>query len=92
MVELPPEEERYYSTASMAVLFDMAAEITTQLGGKYIALARAAQNEDEREQWRQRRYEVEDTHAALDPDDRQAIIDHIVLWRSELAQLRGRRG
>ena len=88
MVELTPEEERYYSTASMAVLFDLAVEITTRLSGKCLALADAAATEKESEEWIQRTQEFHQAREALDPDDRDAVIAYIIRGRSELDRLR----
>ncbi|MBE3001948.1 hypothetical protein IDM40_25100 [Nocardiopsis sp. HNM0947] len=90
MVELTPEEEYYYANASMAMLFDLAQEITTQLGGEYVALYRAARNEEERGQWIRLMREAHDIREGLDPDDRQALIDQITRWKAELSRVRGR--
>lgn len=88
MVELTPEEERYYSNASMAVLFDLADEITTRIGGACVARADAASTEDEREQWIQHMFKFDDAKEALGPDDREAVIAYILRGRSEYGRLR----
>lgn len=90
MVELTPEEEHYYPTASMAVLFDLAVGIANRIGGKCVALADAAATEDESQQWLQRMYEFDDARKALDPDDRDAVIAYILRGRAEFDRLRGR--
>lgn len=89
MSDMTPEEERFYATASITVLYDVLADTATRIGGKYVALSRAAASDAEREKWRRLMYEAEDRKEAIDPDDRDAIIAQIRRFQAEIARLRG---
>ncbi|NYH55294.1 putative secreted protein [Nocardiopsis arvandica] len=86
--DLTPDEERFYATSSTTVLNDILADTATRLGGKLVALARAATTDTERQRWRDRMYEVEDQKEAIDPEDRDALVSHIRQWKAEVARLR----
>ncbi|WP_370013294.1 hypothetical protein UIS43_27910 (plasmid) [Nocardiopsis sp. LDBS0036] len=90
MTDLNPDEEHFYATSSTTVLNDLLADTATRLGGKLVALSRAATG-SERRRWRQRMYEIEDRKEAINPDDRDAIVAHIRTWRSEIARLRNQQ-
>ncbi|MEU3017062.1 hypothetical protein ABZ635_06665 [Nocardiopsis sp. NPDC007018] len=91
MSDLTPEERRFYADSPTTVLYDIFADTATRLGGKLVALARAARTETEGRQWRQRMYEIEDQKQAVDPDDRDALIARIKGWQAELERLLGQR-
>lgn len=88
MVELTPEEEHYYANASMEVLFNLADDITELIGGECVARVDVAATEDEREQWMQHMLRFNRAKRALGPDDRDAVIAHILQGRSEYDRLR----
>lgn len=91
MTELTPEEQRFYTNSPTTVLYDIFADTATRLGGKLVALARAADTDTERRQRRQRMHEIEDQKEAVDPDDREALITHTKQWQAELSRLQGHR-
>ncbi|MEU3229174.1 hypothetical protein [Nocardiopsis alba] len=91
MTGLTPEEQRFYADSPTTVLYDIFTDTATHLGGKLVALARAAETDTDRGHWRQRMYEIEDQKEAVDPDDRDALVSHIEQWNAELSHLRGER-
>lgn len=87
MTGLTPEEQRFYADSPTTVLYDIFADAATRLGGRLVALARAAETDTDRGRWRQRMYEIEDQKEAVDPDDRDALVSHIEQWNAELSHL-----
>ncbi|WP_306366646.1 hypothetical protein [Nocardiopsis sp. CC223A] len=90
MNDMTPQEERFYATASITVLYDIFVDTATRLSGKYVALSRKASTEDERRRWWAEVMELRDLERSVDPDDREALIAHIEEWRAEVARLQGR--
>ena len=89
-LQLTPEEQHYYATTPISVVFDIFADTATRIGGKYVYLSEHAATEEERRHWRTKHREVRDQRLAADPDDKDALIAHIKRWQAEVARLRTR--
>ncbi|WP_139738587.1 hypothetical protein [Actinomyces wuliandei] len=67
------------------VLYDVMRELATQLGGRYVEWVREAESAGARDHWRAEQLRVMREVRAVDPDDRQAIEEHTMRLRAELA-------
>ncbi|MEY9211826.1 zeta toxin family protein [Thermobifida halotolerans] len=91
MLRQPPSAETtFYSYSPTSVLYDVFDSTATQLSGAHLTLIRRAADDGEGQTWRTRRRAVEERRRAVDPDDRDALVQHTRLWLSEIAALRGR--
>jgi hypothetical protein len=70
-----------------AVLYDVFRDTATALSTQYVARSDQAATGDLTEQWWQRALQLRDDADAVDPDDRGALIEHIVVWRQQTADL-----
>ena len=70
-----------------AVLYDVFRDTATALSATYVARSDRAATGDLTDQWWQRALQLRDDADAVDPDDRDALIDHIVVWRHQAADL-----
>lgn len=90
MVELTPEEEHFYATSPITVVYDIFSDTATRLSGKYVALSRRATTGVEREQWWRKVLELKRLRKSIDPDDRETLVAHIRQWNAEFNRLRER--
>ncbi|MCX4468474.1 hypothetical protein C0R01_23910 [Streptomyces albidoflavus] len=83
-----PRSERYENIPT-ALVYDIFAELATQLTGRYIRLSDTAPSAAERDQWWQKALELRQYKRAVPARDRAALIAHISQWEAELSRLRG---
>ncbi|MBV2362201.1 hypothetical protein ACFPZ0_04120 [Streptomonospora nanhaiensis] len=88
---LTPDDERFYTTAPITVVYDVFAETANRLTGRYVHLAEHAATEAEHEDWKAKIFDLRDERRAVDPDDKDALIAHIRRWRAETDALESRR-
>ncbi|MEU3262233.1 hypothetical protein ABZ694_31375 [Streptomyces albidoflavus] len=70
-------------------MYDIFAELATQLTGRYIRLSDTAPSAAERDQWWQKVLELRQNKRAVPARERAALIAHISQWEAELSRLRG---
>ena len=68
-------------------LYDVMRELATQLSGAYVEWMREAEDADAREHWRAEHLRVMREVRAVDPDDLQAIEEHTLKLRTQLASM-----
>lgn len=70
-----------------ASVFDIFAETSSQLIGQYMALAQAAPDEAQREQWRGRAFSLREVTRQVPARDRDGLLTHIAVWQAEITRL-----
>lgn len=69
------------------MLYDVMRELAAQLGGRYVEWMREADDAGARDHWRAEQFRVMREVRAVDPDSRQAIEEHTMRLRAELAAM-----
>ncbi|MFB6837591.1 hypothetical protein [Streptomyces sp. NPDC056361] len=77
-----------YEHTPTAMVFDVFTEVSNELIGLLTHRSDAATDPAERESWWQRDLGVRDTRRAVDPQNRQALLEHIAAWKLEIEQLK----
>ncbi|WP_444960884.1 hypothetical protein [Nocardiopsis sp. M1B1] len=71
----------------LSVLYDVMHDTATALSGRYIELGERASTPEEDEAWDAKLMALRDKRRQVDPNDRNAIIEHTRRWAAELAEL-----
>ncbi len=79
------ESYRHSDTSS---IYDVFAEAAGNLQAAYVAAKRAATSVSEQELWLDRGIALQKFRRAVDPDDRAALINAIVMFGAERVQVR----
>lgn len=74
-------------TEDLTVLYDVMADTATALSGRYIELGEQAATPEEDEAWDAKLMALRDERWRVDPNDREAILEHTRRWAEELAEL-----
>ncbi|RNI20744.1 hypothetical protein [Flexivirga caeni] len=75
-----------------SVLFDVASQAATELGGTYIWLEDHACDVQEAHRWRDADSQLQLERRALHPDDRTSVIAAVRRWGSERRRLDEQHG
>ncbi|MET9610379.1 hypothetical protein ABZZ17_35780 [Streptomyces sp. NPDC006512] len=81
-----PEPDPFENTDT-AMVYDIFAETGNQLIGRYMARYYAAEDAAERDKWWQLVLKIRDDRRAVDPHDRQALLEHISAWKQVIAEV-----
>lgn len=73
------------------IVYDIAVETSNELVGLLTHRSDTAADPATREAWWQRALAVRDARRAVDPLDRQALLDQISLWKTETETLKAGR-
>ncbi|TWE11471.1 hypothetical protein [Rudaeicoccus suwonensis] len=87
-----PASIRKLEELETSVLFDVASQAATELGGTYVWLEDHAGSESEAEQWRAADLQLRRERRELHPDDREAVIAAVCRWGSECRRLDEQHG
>ncbi|MFB8314679.1 hypothetical protein ACFC5T_40175 [Streptomyces sp. NPDC055961] len=80
-----------YEHTPTAMVFDVFTEVSNELIGLLTHRSDAATDPVEREAWWQRALGVRDARRAVDPQNRQTLLEHITAWKREIEQLKAAR-
>ncbi|MFF2780363.1 hypothetical protein ACFVU3_36355 [Streptomyces sp. NPDC058052] len=88
MSETPRSLDEHTPTT---IVYDIAVENANELIGLLAHRSNTAADPATREAWWQRVLAVRDARRAVDPLDRQALLDQISLWKTETETLKAGR-
>lgn len=80
-----------YEHTPTTMVFDIFTETSNGLIGLLSHRADTAADPADREAWWERVLAVRDARRSVDPQERQALLEHISAWRSETEMLRAGR-
>jgi hypothetical protein len=76
-----------FALADTTAVYDVFAEAVSSVQARYVAAIHAARSEAERALWTERSVALRHYKRAVGPDDRDAMIDGILLLKTEHRQL-----
>ncbi|MGW9439610.1 hypothetical protein [Streptomyces sp. NPDC055607] len=74
-----------YEHTPTAMVFDIFTETSNELIGLLTQRSDSATAPAMREEWWKRVLAVRDARRAVDPQDREALLEHISTWKQEIA-------
>ncbi|MER6314427.1 hypothetical protein ABT237_11740 [Streptomyces sp. NPDC001581] len=77
-----------YTNTPTAMLYDVFAETSNELIGRYTGLSDAAHDESKRAQWWGLALAVRDTRRLVPAHDREQLITHIARWKADIEALK----
>ncbi|KIF01040.1 hypothetical protein PL81_37780 [Streptomyces sp. RSD-27] len=80
-----------YENTPTAMVYDVFAETANDLIGLCTHRSDTAPDPAAREQWWQRALAVRDARRAVQPQDREALLQHITSWKQEIEMLKAAR-
>ncbi|MGW2203219.1 hypothetical protein [Streptomyces sp. NPDC001774] len=85
---MPKKPTDPYENTPTTMVFDVFTETSNELIGLLTHRSDNATDPDTREAWWQRVLAVRDARRAVDPQNRQALLQRISTWRAEIETLK----